>query len=82
MTFHFDEMSKTYLLNPTVMLMLVTDRMKLASLAIFFLPSRGEGGRGGVLPVVDHTGRFRPKEAPFSGSRFFINGRNFASWSV
>ena len=28
------------------------------------------GGGGGVLPIMDYTGRFRPKGVPFSGWRY------------
>ena len=38
-----------------------------------FMPdSRG----GGVLPIMDYTGRLHPKGAPFSGWRY-IKGRDF-----
>ena len=30
----------------------------------------GGGGGVGVLPIMDYTGRLRPKEIPFSGWRY------------
>ena len=34
------------------------------------------GGGGGVLPIMDYTGRLRPKGVPFSGLRY-IKGEVF-----